>query len=293
MTRARAVRAGPLAGMARGGAWRGERPRGFTLVELLVVVAIVALLMAVLMPQLQKAMETSRRSVCAANLNGIGKALTQYGTQQKTYPYIPLKGGGWGVEIGTSRDTNPYVGAAATDRSPSACLYLLVRKKFCQRAMFICPSTEERETKESGSFWDFADGVKISYAFLNPYGPERYFDSSLDGDVPIMADSSPFFDPATGLRNAEAVVDLTDEEDEEVFQKGNSPNHKKDGQNVAVINGSTTWNERANVGSDMDNIYTRAAAGDTDQKGDLPAAGADASADDQGPASANDSYLVQ
>jgi len=45
--------------------------RGFTLVELLVVIAIIALLMAILMPALNRARELGRRSVCMANLKDL------------------------------------------------------------------------------------------------------------------------------------------------------------------------------------------------------------------------------
>jgi prepilin-type N-terminal cleavage/methylation domain-containing protein len=52
--------------------------RGFTLVELLVVISIIVLLVGIMVPSLEKAMAASQRGRCAANLSGIGKALGTY-----------------------------------------------------------------------------------------------------------------------------------------------------------------------------------------------------------------------
>ncbi len=52
--------------------------RGFTLVELLVVISIISLLLAVLMPALSKAREAGRSVVCNSNVKQIGLALTMY-----------------------------------------------------------------------------------------------------------------------------------------------------------------------------------------------------------------------
>jgi prepilin-type N-terminal cleavage/methylation domain-containing protein len=55
---------------------RGKR--GFTLVELLVVIGIIALLLGILMPSLNKVRQISRRVVCKAQLHDIGLALKMY-----------------------------------------------------------------------------------------------------------------------------------------------------------------------------------------------------------------------
>ncbi len=55
-----------------------KRTRGFTLVELLVVIAIIALLMSILMPALGAAREAARRAVCLSNLSQQGKAVAAF-----------------------------------------------------------------------------------------------------------------------------------------------------------------------------------------------------------------------
>ena len=53
---------------------RNERRYGFTLVELLVVISIIAVLVALLMPAVQAARESGRRAACCNNLHQIAAA---------------------------------------------------------------------------------------------------------------------------------------------------------------------------------------------------------------------------
>jgi hypothetical protein len=236
-------------------------------------------------------MELVRRAKCATNLNGMAKALVLYGTEHNSYPYVPLNGAGWDAAIGSSRGVDAFVGGA-DDRNPTSCLYVLVREGLCGAGMFVCASTRDKAVQEGKDYWDFADGKAVSYALMNPYGPRPCFDGAVAGNVPILADSSPYFDPDTGLHNDEVVVDLA-EADGEQAEAGNSPNHRREGQNVTAVDGSTLWKERADVGSEQDNIYTRADEADgTDGRGSIPDPAGDGSAEDQGPAGPCDSYLV-
>ena len=52
--------------------------RGFTLVELLVVIAVVAVLAAMLLPVLSRARESARKAACQSNLRQIGTAFRLY-----------------------------------------------------------------------------------------------------------------------------------------------------------------------------------------------------------------------
>lgn len=65
------------------------KPRAFTLLEVLIVVAIITLLAALLFPVFAHVRESGRRTTCASNLKQISLALTQYAQDYRTYPYIP------------------------------------------------------------------------------------------------------------------------------------------------------------------------------------------------------------
>lgn len=64
---------------------------GFTLIEILVVVAIVALLAAVLLPSLARAREQGRTAACGSNLRQLGIGMTMYMNQFGVYPGHQLR----------------------------------------------------------------------------------------------------------------------------------------------------------------------------------------------------------
>jgi prepilin-type N-terminal cleavage/methylation domain-containing protein len=83
------------------------RPAGFTIVELLVVIAIIGILTSLLLPAVQLARESGRRSQCSNNLKQIGLGYASYESAYQVFPPAFYSG------------PAPYPGQPANDNKPA------------------------------------------------------------------------------------------------------------------------------------------------------------------------------
>ncbi len=63
-----------------------RRDRGFTLIELLIVVAIIGLIAALAMPNLQNAFQKAKQTKTMAEMRTLGSGLERYAVDNNTYP---------------------------------------------------------------------------------------------------------------------------------------------------------------------------------------------------------------
>jgi prepilin-type N-terminal cleavage/methylation domain-containing protein len=85
---------------------RAARTIGFTLVELLVVIGIIAVLIGLLLPVLGKARESANFTVCRSNLHQVGLAMRMYANDWDDYYPDRDEVGGWYFRRGLG-ETNP------------------------------------------------------------------------------------------------------------------------------------------------------------------------------------------
>src|SRR5215212_5451897 len=95
------------------------RRKGFTLVELLVVIGIIAVLIGILMPALNSARRQSRSVKCMANLRSVGQAYFMYAqTFNGAWPVAVHPNGAWiPLPAGIERRWYDLVGEFVTSKT--------------------------------------------------------------------------------------------------------------------------------------------------------------------------------
>ncbi|MCC9642248.1 DUF1559 domain-containing protein [Rhodopirellula sp. JC740] len=98
---------------------RTHTRKALTLVEFIIVSAIIGILILLLLPAVQSARERARETVCKNNLRQINLALTHFCEIQKRLPDPPQPGliGGWKFELMPYLEKSNYAAAAPVGRA--------------------------------------------------------------------------------------------------------------------------------------------------------------------------------
>ncbi len=227
---------------------------GFTLVEVLTVVAILVLLISILVPSLSRVRAYAYRAKCKSNLRELTRACITYanagrfhrGTSAYALPSNGPSSGNWGD---------------MSSGNPGA-LWLLVTTNIApNKDLFLCPHARvggilKAPAKDATGFTENT----YSYSYLSQVPFEfdgKTYNSTSIGEqasisLPILADRNPRCTPGT--------------RDIDTSQDGkNSTNHEREGQNVGRLDQSVTWNTSPEV--DGDDVYRPASgAGDDGER---------------------------
>lgn len=205
------------------------RRKGFTLVELLVVIGIIAVLMGILLPALNAVKRAAQKVICGTNLSGIGRAVLLYANDhEQDFPRAGGPGSRWGNRGDISNwaavgGTTPY-GRPPCNVTITSSLYLLVKYADVTPSQFVCkgdagirefklseaPSLDSvTEIDDITDVWDFGGkqggnpssawpGQYNSYAYHTPYAvtarPGYALGSYSNPACPMAADRNPYLD---------------------------------------------------------------------------------------------------
>ncbi|MCF7957115.1 MAG: type II secretion system GspH family protein [Phycisphaerae bacterium] len=127
--------------------WR--RPhRGFTLIELLVVISIIALLVAILMPALNKAKQSALKATCLMNIKSLSQAWVIYATAnedqlvggQVGHGSFPIKDHDWVHPAITTTNTAYRAGMDSYDREAEGIKQGALYKYLETPDVYNCPA---------------------------------------------------------------------------------------------------------------------------------------------------------
>lgn len=248
--------------------------RGFTLVELIVVIFAMLMVVTFALAVAGKADDSRSRLRCASNLRQIGQAILLYSNDNRgPYPrtiYDPAQADYPRAYTGVDGG-DPFAAGGPEANDVSAAIFLMLRTEDITSAAFICPASAATPDNFGGrphtviEKSNFPSADFLSYSYANPYPSAAAarlgykLKQGISPDFAVAADMNPGSDALTTLTLGSPISEL---------RKGNSLNHNGDGQNVLYGDGHVEFQNNPLCGSHRDNIYTYGDSG-LDAKTDM------------------------
>jgi prepilin-type N-terminal cleavage/methylation domain-containing protein len=250
--------------------------RGFTLLELVVVIGILVVLAGILIPYTMSLRERSNRAICFVHLQQLGSALAAYShANGGQYPRVLFDADDPDYHAFTGPDApDPFTaGSQVRPNDVTASLWLLVRGGYISSQyqpvtqVFVCPSTDDtadplttaRGTPASlQERSNFRGPQHLSYSYAIPFGASPGYQLSADMlhyRFVLMADRNP------GQRSPQDVTRVAPSDSLERMAVGNSRNHRRARQNVLFADMHVEMWSSPFAGQNSDNIYTVTGAG--------------------------------
>jgi hypothetical protein len=238
--------------------------RGFARTDLLILLICALVLVAFILPILQRTEGSSLRAVCARNLHDIGQAMTVYAIENNgSLPRTRWDPDSPKINAYTNPNSNDPFGAnGPLANDVTASLYLLVRTQGLSSAdTFICPYTkfsvenaDSRPNRDHLS--NFTGPEMLGYSMANPFPTRQAVaagfqwnnrNSHIDEHFPLVADMNP----------GQAALGVTWNSATRSLRKANTLNHGGGyGQLVLFGDNHVGYIESPFAGPNRDNIYT-------------------------------------